>query len=120
MSGRAVVLGGLDWEPVNELVQRKVVDAERMTCTRYRFAPGGRFPLHVHDQEQMAYVVGGQVTFALPDGDRVLRPDTLLVIAPGVPHSAVAGPEGAEVLSVVTPARTEGRGLEVLVDEEGS
>jgi quercetin dioxygenase-like cupin family protein len=118
MSTRAVALDGLEWDAVNDLVARKVIDGERMTCTRYRFSPGGRFPLHSHDQEQLAYVLRGQLTFTLPDGDRVLAPDGLIVIEPNVPHSAQAGPEGAEVLSVVTPARTGGRGVEVLEDND--
>jgi quercetin dioxygenase-like cupin family protein len=111
-------LAGLEWERFNERIERKVVDGERMTCTRYRFAAGGCFPLHSHDQEQLAYLIDGQVTFTLPDGDRVLAPGDVLIIAPDVPHSAVAGEGGAEVLSVVTPARTGGRGIDML-DQEG-
>ena len=113
-------LAELAWERFNDLIERKVVDGERMTCTRYRFAPGGSFPLHSHDQEQLAYLISGQVTFALPDGDRVLTPDEVLIIPPDVPHSAHAGDGGAEVLSVVTPARTGGRGIDMLDDREGS
>jgi quercetin dioxygenase-like cupin family protein len=112
-------LTALEWERFNDLVQRKVVDGQRLTCTRYRFAPGGSFPLHSHDQEQLAYLISGQVTFTLPDGDRVLTPDDALIIAPDVPHSARAGEAGAEVLSVVTPARTGGRGIEMLDQDKG-
>ncbi|HWM08168.1 MAG TPA: cupin domain-containing protein [Solirubrobacteraceae bacterium] len=111
-------LAGLEWERFNERIERKVVDGERMTCTRYRFAPGGCFPLHSHDQEQLAYLIDGQVTFTLPDGDRVLAPGDVLIIAPAVPHSALAGEGGAEVLSVVTPARTGGRGIDMLDDDQ--
>lgn len=109
-----MALGELEWETVDELLVRKVIDGAKMTCTRYRFSPGGRFPLHAHDQEQMAYVLRGQLTFSLPDRDHVLAADGMILIEPGVPHSAQAGPDGAEVLSVVTPARTGGRGVEML------
>jgi quercetin dioxygenase-like cupin family protein len=119
VSTRSVALDGLEWEAVNDRLVRKVIDGERMTATRYRFAPGGRFPLHSHDQEQLAYVLRGQLTFSLPEADHVLAPDGMIVIEPNVPHSAEAGPEGAEVLSVVTPARTGGRGVEVLEDNDG-
>jgi quercetin dioxygenase-like cupin family protein len=118
LSGPADVLGRLDWEAVSERLLRKIVHGDRMTCTRYRFSPGGRFPLHAHDQEQMAYVIRGRLTFALPDGDRVLERDQLIVIAPGIPHSALAGDDGAEVLSVVSPPRTGGRGIDMIDDNE--
>ena len=93
------------WEEVYPGVRRQTVGAARMTMTRYVFAPGGRFPTHRHDQEQLTLVVDGELELTV--GERVVRlhSEQLLVIAPDVPHQAVGGPGGATVVSVVAPAR---------------
>jgi quercetin dioxygenase-like cupin family protein len=51
------------------------------------------------------------------DLDHELNEGSLVIIPSSLAHSAQAGDEGAEVLSVVAPARTEGRGVSML--EEG-
>jgi quercetin dioxygenase-like cupin family protein len=104
------------WEPVDAHIKKKVVDGRNMTVTRYSFSPASVFPHHVHDQEQITYVLSGEVRFVLGGEDHRLRPGDLIVIPPDVPHSATAGTAGAELLSIVSPARTGGRGMQV-VDE---
>ena len=100
------------------LLRKKVVDGTRMTVTRYSFAPGGCFPDHVHDQEQITYLLGGRLTLVVGGEPHPLAAGDLIVIPSAIPHQAVAGPEGAEVLSIVSPARTDGRGLEILERKE--
>ncbi|MDR7484759.1 MAG: cupin domain-containing protein [Armatimonadota bacterium] len=102
---RRVALGAIPWATVYPGVHRRQADATRMTLTVYRFEPAGRFPLHHHRQEQVVMVVEGAVTFAGAGQAVTLGPDEVLVIAPDVPHEAVAGPTGALVVSVVAPAR---------------
>lgn len=107
----------LDWVRVDDLVRKKVVDGTSMTMTRYSFRPEGRFPHHVHDQEQLTMVITGRLTFVVEGKDLVLEEGSVVVIPSGVPHSAVAGPNGAEVVSVVSPARTQGRGMTMLEED---
>lgn len=102
---RLECLDGLPWEEVYPGVRRRIVGAERMTFTTYRFAPGGRFPKHRHVQEQVVLVQEGSVTFVSQDQTVTLTPGGLLVIPPNVPHEARAGSAGASVMSVVAPAR---------------
>ncbi len=111
--------GRSDWTRTSDpLLRKKVVDGTRMTVTRYSFAPGGRFPDHVHDQEQITYLLGGRLTLVVGGEPHPLTAGDLIVIPSAIPHQAVAGPEGAEVLSIVSPARTDGRGLEILERKE--
>lgn len=107
----------LPWEAVDDHVRRKVVNGAAMTLTRYSFGPQGRFRHHVHDQEQITMVLSGRLTFAVEGTDQVLDGGSVIVIPSGVPHSAHAGPDGAEVVSIVSPARTEGRGISILEEE---
>ncbi len=103
------------WEEVHAGVWRWTASGQRMTLTLYRFAPGATFPLHCHPQEQLALVLRGSVAFHNPAARVTCRPGQLMVIAPDEPHAATAGDEGAEVASVVAPAR---RGANDYVMEE--
>ncbi|MDR7417306.1 MAG: cupin domain-containing protein [Armatimonadota bacterium] len=102
---RLQALDALSWEDVYPGVRRRVVGAAHMTLTVYRFAPAARFPTHRHAQEQVVLVCEGAVTFASGAQAVTVTPGHVLVIAPGVPHEATAGPEGASLVSVVSPAR---------------
>lgn len=104
-------LADVEWVQVDAKLRKKVVDGQNMTVTRYSFSPQGRFPHHVHDQEQITYVLSGRLTFRVGSADHVLDEGSLVIIPSSLPHSAEAGDEGAEVLSVVAPARIEGRGV---------
>lgn len=102
---RMVALDTQPWEEPLPGVRRRVLSGERMTFTRYRFAPGARFPLHRHAQEQIVLVLEGAITFTSPAGAARLGAGDALVIAPDVPHEAAAGPDGAGLVSAVAPAR---------------
>lgn len=107
-------LDEIEWEEVDGLLKKKVLDGNAMTITRYSFSPGGRFPHHVHDQEQATYVLSGSVTFRIEEADHVLEEGSIVLIPSGRPHSATAGDAGAEVLSVVTPRRSDSNGISML------
>lgn len=110
----SLALDDLGWETVDDLLKKKVLDGDGMTITRYSFAPHGRFPHHVHDQEQATYVLEGSVTFKVEGVDHELHRGSIVVIPSGRPHSATAGEAGAEVLSVVTPRRARTDGVSIL------
>lgn len=102
------------WEEVYPGVRRRVTSGRSMTVTLYEFDPASRFPLHAHDQEQAVVVIRGALVFAAASMQETAIPDTVLWIPPGLPHEAVAGPEGAWVVSVVSPARRSDGDVQVL------
>lgn len=108
MTSPRYALEDLGWERVDELLEKRVVHAERMSLTNYRFAPGGRFPHHVHPQEQLTYCLQGSVEFVVGRTAVTIRPGELVVIPPDEPHAAQAGADGALVLSLVSPSRRDG------------
>lgn len=111
---KTYALSDLESKQVKPRLRAIVVHAARMTVTRYSFGGGGVFPHHVHNQEQITYVLGGQLTFVVGRQFHRLSAGDLIVIPAGVPHSAEAGSAGAEVLSVVSPARHSRRPLTLL------
>lgn len=117
MAPYSASLDSLPWEQVDELLRKKVIDGEAMTVTRYSFSEGGRFPRHTHDQEQVTYVLNGAVTFVIDGKEHRLETGSLVLIPKNTVHSAEARDGGAEVLSVVTPARIHGRGITMAKEE---
>ena len=114
---RTIDFGTAGWDEVYPGVWRRTAAAQRMTMTLYRFDPGAAFPMHRHDQEQLALVQRGAVEFQNASARVTCRANQLIIIPPDEPHAATAGLEGAEVVSVVSPARrgaddytVEGRG----------
>lgn len=111
---KTYTLSELESKQLEPRLRAKVVHAARMTVTRYSFGGGGLFPHHVHNQEQITYVLDGQLTFEAGGQFHRLCAGDLIVIPARVPHSAEAGSAGAEVLSVVSPARRSRRPLIML------
>jgi quercetin dioxygenase-like cupin family protein len=102
------------WDEVYPGIGRKSASGERMTATVYDFGPARKFPLHEHDEEQIVFVVEGEIRFSSATSSETVAPGTLLIIPPDLPHDAVAGPNGARVFRVVSPARAGGTALRVL------
>lgn len=88
-AGRYVEVDG-EIDPVEfvpGLVFRPVV-GEGVMANFVRFEPHTVAPVHTHEEEQITIVLEGELEFDL-DGDvRVVRPGTVAVIPPGVPHGA--------------------------------
>ncbi len=114
MKGLRLACSQDSWEEVYPGVRRWVTSGQLMTVTFYEFEPACRFPLHAHDQEQAVVVTRGALTFSTGAEQATAVPGTVLWIPRGLPHEVVAGPEGASVVSVVSPARRSGEDLQVL------
>jgi quercetin dioxygenase-like cupin family protein len=69
------------------------------------FAPDGDAATHHHSEQQIAIVVGGELTFTVGGETRVMHAGDAVVIPPHVPHGGHAGPEGCTAIDVFTPPR---------------
>ena len=62
-------------------------DTPRFTFGIIEIAPGRVLEAHVHDGEDDAfYILEGELTFTLPDGDAPAGPGTFVLVPPGVEH----------------------------------
>jgi quercetin dioxygenase-like cupin family protein len=118
MSERAGAESGtLEQLPLDEPfpgVRRRTIDAAGATVTSYAFAPGARFPLHRHPQEQVTLVHEGSVRMRLDDAEEELDAGSWSLIPGDVPHGITAGEQGARLTAVVVPRRAEAGAYEVL------
>ena len=67
---------------------------------------------HSHPNEQLGFIVKGTFIFTIGGETRELKAGDTYSIPPGVPHSAVTGPEGAVAIDVFSPPRQDWDKLE--------
>lgn len=88
-------------------IKARRVEGERVTLAIVELDPGAVVPEHRHAHEQNGMVITGQMTFRVGSEERVLGPGGTWRILGDVPHTATAGPQGAVVIDVFSPIRTD-------------
>ena len=93
-------------------VVARSVSGERMTMAVVELEPGAVVPDHHHENEQLGIVLEGSVTFRVGEETRELGPGGTWRILSDTPHEVEAGPEGAVVIDVFAPVRSDWAELE--------
>lgn len=87
------------WPHARPLPEEEVVhffEAKRLQYSRWSNGPNEVYSIHTHPYRKMLFCVKGSITFTLPDdGQSIeLRQGDRLVLASGIRHGAIVGPEG--------------------------
>ena len=90
-----------------EEVRARRVQGERITLAIVELAPNSVVPEHRHAAEQLGMVITGQMHFTVDGETRDLGPGGTWRILGDRAHDVVAGPEGAVVIDVFTPIRSD-------------
>lgn len=107
-----------------ELGVTLLADVEQISIVEVRSAPGGIAPpLHAHSSHaECFFVLEGELTFRLEDGERCAGPETWVFVPPEVVHTfAVTGNERARFLDLHVPSYGFGdfvRGLQAARSED--
>ncbi len=80
---------------------------ERITVGILEFEPLTQVPDHRHDNEQLGLDVKGSITMVIDGERRDLQVGGMYPIRSGISHSGEAGPDGATVLDVFSPVRSD-------------
>ena len=73
------VVPGLRFQPVV---------GEKVMANFVRFEPHTEAPLHWHEEEQISFVIDGELEFEVAGETRLLRRGDAVVIPPNTPHAA--------------------------------
>ena len=95
-----------EWQPMGELVDRRVLADDGVTRTfLMRLQPGARRPAHSHAADEASYVLEGSLRY----GALELKAGDFHVAAPGSVHDGIATDTGATILirSFVRPSPGE-------------
>jgi quercetin dioxygenase-like cupin family protein len=98
------------WDGV---VARAVAGAEA-TFAHIELEPHASVPEHHHVNEQTGILLRGSMSFTIGGEAKEIRPGAMWVIPADVPHSVVAGPQGATLAELFAPPRQDWAGLERL------
>jgi quercetin dioxygenase-like cupin family protein len=64
------------------------VVGEQLMVNFVRFEPHTEAPVHWHEEEQISYVIDGELEFEVAGEVRLLRRGEAVVVPPNVPHGA--------------------------------
>jgi quercetin dioxygenase-like cupin family protein len=93
-------------------VVAREIHGEASTLAVVELGPGAVVPEHQHPNEQLGLVIRGTLEFRVGRETRELRPGATWCIPSDVPHEVRAGPEGAVVVDVFAPVRSDWGALE--------
>ena len=96
-------------ENVSDMIDRRIINGDRMMLTHVYLKKGCIVPQHSHDNEQLTYILEGSLRFSIGDDGAeqlVLRAGEVLVIPPNVPHEAEALEDTLDV-DVFSPPRQD-------------
>jgi quercetin dioxygenase-like cupin family protein len=105
-------LGEIEPRRIFDGVVGRTVHGNRVTFSYVELEPGVTVPQHSHENEQLGMVLTGSLTFTVGDETRELGPREAWCITANVPHSVVAGPDGAVLVEIFSPVRDDWAGLE--------
>lgn len=89
-------MAGLDFRPVL---------GTNLLVSFNSYAPNTVVPGHAHEEEQITFVVEGEVEFTVGDETRMIRPGTVAVIPPYVPHASRTYDRPCVLLDAFNPPR---------------
>ena len=98
----------VDWEQQDYAEVRPgifgaTLHTDQLTATLYRYAGASSWEEHQHPQDQMTYVISGEVDFVVAGRAVRLRQGQFAALPGGTPHAATVKPgPGAVTLNVFT------------------
>jgi quercetin dioxygenase-like cupin family protein len=107
MSGAFDKLGEIRSQQLFDGITARAVHGDHLTLAVVELEPGAVVAEHSHDNEQLGMLLDGELTLRVGDEERTLGPRETWCIAPNVAHSGHAGSEGAVVIDVFSPPRSD-------------
>jgi len=85
------------------------IDGEKASISLFEMAPGTEGNPHSHENEQLNYVLEGELQFTSGDEVRVLKAGQVVVFPPNVPHEVRnVSSLPAKHIGILVPARQGG------------
>ncbi len=69
------------------------------------FAPNAGVEMHQHPHEQAGTVIVGEIILTIAGETRHLHAGDCCIIPGGIPHQAMGGPAGGQIINVFAPIR---------------
>jgi quercetin dioxygenase-like cupin family protein len=100
--------------PIWEGLIARAVEGEQSTLAVIELDPNVSVPEHSQANEQLGVLIEGSITFTVGGEVKEIGPGETWRILGDVPHSVIAGPNGAVLVESFAPARADWNGRERL------
>src|SRR5581483_1513959 len=90
-----------------EGVSARVWSGEKAALAAIELAPNSHVPEHSHENEQTGILLRGELTFRVGAETQHLAPGATWVVPSGVPHEVRVGPDGALLVELFAPPRSD-------------
>jgi quercetin dioxygenase-like cupin family protein len=100
-------VAGLEPRQIWAGVVARPLRSERITVGILEFEPMTHVAEHRHDNEQLGLDLKGSITMVIDGERRDRQVGGMYSIRSGISHSGEAGPDGATVLDVFSPVRSD-------------
>ncbi len=110
-------LGSIAPLPIWDGLIARPVLGERSTLAIIELDPRISVPEHSHANEQLGVLISGSVMFTVGGEVKEVGPGETWRILGHVPHSVVAGPDGAVLVESFAPGRDDWEGRERLAPQ---
>jgi quercetin dioxygenase-like cupin family protein len=92
--------------PLDGIQRKTLVHGESTLMTEFKLRKGSSIPLHNHPQEQIGYLISGQIAFLVGSEKIVCNPGDSWCFAGGEEHGAEVL-QDAEIVEVFSPVRED-------------
>ena len=93
--------------PLVEGIVLRPVIGERLNIQEVVLEHGATAPVHTHDEEQVGYVVSGEIDFTDGNETQRLKAGDFYYAPSGSPHGATATEDGCVVIDAFSPPREQ-------------
>lgn len=80
---------------------------QRLMISRVPLKPRTALAVHKHPNEQIGFILEGEVTLTIGGDTAVLRKGDAFLVPPNAEHGGTCGDQGAVVLDIFSPPREE-------------
>ena len=96
----------IEIERLSSLIGRQLIVGTNVMVARILLKKGARVPLHSHHNEQVSYVLEGEMKFFLDNREVIVSAGEILCIPPDMPHEAIALEDTVD-LDIFNPPRQD-------------
>jgi unsaturated pyranuronate lyase len=96
----------VEHEKLNDMIDREMIVGDKVMLARVFLKKGAHVPEHHHHNEQVTYILGGALKFAIDGKEIVVHAGEVLCIPSNMPHEAWAVEDTLD-LDVFTPPRED-------------
>jgi gluconolactonase len=106
-AGKVYDLYDIQLTPIIPGAHSRLISGKNTQLSFISMEPGSLFPHHIHPEEQMMFVLRGECSEIILDGEQTMKANDVVRIPGNMVHGAKIGDWGCDALDIFWPARPD-------------